>query len=228
MERLSLSVLIPAYNEASTLAALVGEVVDVVGNLHIDYEIILCDDASTDSTKEIIKDLLRSYPKARAIFHERNQGLFKTFEELYQSASKELVILFPGDGQWSPKLLPKAISMMGSYDVVIAGRLQKQYTAFRKINSWLFNSLVWVLYRVNLYDIGAVKLVRRSILQGIPVGTSSAFSEAERLLKAHKAGYKIGVIWVEHKERKTGKAGGARLPYIIQAFTDLVIFRLRY
>lgn len=221
--------MIPAYNEEATLAAVFQQACEVLEALHADYEIILCDDASQDSTQEIIKGLLNKGGQAKAIYHQQNQGIFKTFEELYQAASKELVILFPGDGQWSPQLLPQAIETIAAgNDVVIAARQQKQYTIFRKINSWAFNSLVRLLYGVDLYDIGAVKLVRRKIIQDFPVGTLSAFSEAERLLKAHKAGYKIGVIWVEHNDRKDGKASGARFKHIVKAFKDLIIFRLRY
>jgi len=225
----SVSVLIPAYNEEATLAALFEQARQVLEKIHADYEFILCDDASKDSTKEIIKGLIASSPKSKAIFHERNQGIFITFEELYQAATKEFVILFPGDGQWSPELLPLALEKVANGDdVVVAARRDKQYTLFRKINSWFFNKLVVILYGVDLYDIGAVKLVRRRILNDIKVDTSSAFSEAERLLKAHKAGYKIGVIWVDHQERKQGQARGARMSYIIQAFKDLVLFRFRY
>lgn len=201
----------------------------VLESLGSDYEIIICDDASLDGTKQIIKELVASSPKAKAIFHEHNRGIFFTFEELYQAASKEWVILFPGDGQWSPTLLPEAFRQVeAGFDVVIAARQQKQYTWFRKINSWFFNQLVIWLYGVNLYDIGAVKLVRRQMIKDFSVDTQSAFSEAERLLKAHKAGYKIGVIWVGHIPRQQGKARGARLSYIVQAFKDLILFRLRY
>jgi len=228
LSALSLSVLISAYNEEATIAAVFQQARDVLETLKADFEIILCDDASQDSTKEIIKGLLTSCPQARAIYHQHNQGMFKTFEELYQAASKDWVILFPGDGQWSPQLLPQAVQAIAGYDVVIAARLQKQYTVFRKINSWFFNSLVRILYGVDLYDIGAVKLVRRGLLQGIHVKTQSAFCEAERLLKAHKAGYKIGVIWVQHYDRRAGNAGGARLKYIVQAFKDLIVFRFFY
>ncbi len=222
---ISITLLIPAYNEQATIANFFKESHAVLENLKADFEIIVCDDASQDATKSIIERLVVDYPQTRAIYHSSNQGLFKTFEELYQAATKDWVILFPADGQWSPSLLPEAVEALQGHDVVIAARRHKQYTLFRKINSWMFNGLVKLLYGVDLYDIGAVKLVRRKLLQGIPVKTQSAFSEAERLLKAHKAGYKIKAIWVEHHERTNGKASGARFEYILQSFKDLIVFR---
>jgi len=228
LSAISVTVLISAYNEEGTIADVFQQAYQELEKLKADYEIILCDDASRDSTKKIIAQLLDACPRARAIYHQHNQGMFKTFDELYHAAGKELVILFPGDGQWSPHILTQAIEAMAGCDVVVAARLQKQYTLFRKINSWFFNELVRVFFGVDLYDIGAVKLIRRSLLQGISVETQGAFSEAERLLKAHKAGHKIGVIWVQHNERRAGKAGGARLKYILQALKDLIVFRFRY
>jgi len=228
MNRSSISVLIPSYNEQVTLGGVFYQCLDVLKGLQVDFEIILCDDASLDHTGEIIKELLTHCPQARAIYHQQNQGIFKTFEELYQAASKDLVILFPGDGQWDPGLLRPALEAIQGYDVLIAARRHKQYTVFRQINSWTFNNLVKALYGIDLYDIGTVKLCKREILQTIPVETQSAFSEAERLLKARKKGYKFNVIWVEHKDRKGGKAAGAKLKNVIKAFKDLVLFRFKY
>ncbi len=228
MKPFSLSVVIPAYNEQATVSAVFDEVKHILDGLNVDYEIILCDDASQDSTKTAIEKIVAAHPAARGIYHAANKGLFATFEELYHSATKEFVLLLPGDGQWAADFLPQAITQTANCDVVIIGRRQKQYPLWRKANSWLFNHLVQWCTGVDLYDIGSVKIVRREIFERVQVATHSAFTEAERLLKARKLGYRITVFWHGHKARGAGKASGASLTKSLKAFGDLLNFCKTY
>ena len=225
MSRPGISVVIPAYNEASTLRPLFARVLDVLRKVTDDFEIILCDDASSDGTKKAIQALTAGCTQARAIYHDQNKGLFATFEELYRAASKDYVLLLPGDGQWDPGFLSEALKQIPACDVVIAARRNKQYSIGRKINSWVFNRLVRWAFGVELYDIGSVKLMRREIFTRVQVTTQSAFTEAERLLKAHKQGYRIGVVWVEHIPRVQGKPSGATVDKMFRALGDLIQFR---
>jgi len=158
MKNPSVSVVIPAYNEETTLKALFDQTLQVLNSCCEDYEIILCDDASTDTTRGILESLGAGDARVKKIYHPVNQGLFATFAELYASAGKDYVLLLPGDGQWSPDFLKDALTKIDAYDVVIAVRQNKQYTLGRKINSWVFNRLVQLLFGVNLYDIGSVRL----------------------------------------------------------------------
>lgn len=222
----SVSVVIPAYNEEATLRSLFDKTIKICTTITNDFEIILCDDASRDGTKKIIEDIASRHPKVKAIYHQQNQGLFKTFEELYMAAVKDYVLLLPGDGQWDPSFLEEASGFKDRFDIIVARRKNKKYALARQINSWFFNHLVLWLFGVELYDIGSVKLVRREIFLKVKVGTQSAFTEAERMLKAYKLGYRIGCIDVEHVSRVQGKASGATLDKIIKAFGDLISFRL--
>ena len=83
-----------------------------------------------------------------------------------------------------------------------------------------------MLFGVELYDIGSVKLFKREVLTKTPVFYRSAFTEAERLLKAHTLGYRIGHIDVEHRARIDGKGRGASLKNIINAVRDMIDFRI--
>ena len=223
---LRVSVVIPAYNEETTLKVLFDKTFIVCSKVSNDFEIILCDDKSRDKTKAIIQGIAATHSQVKAIYHEQNQGLFKTFEELYMTAAKDYVLLLPGDGQWEPDFLEEAAALTGQFDIIVARRKAKKYAIGRQINSWCFNHLVLWLFGIDLYDIGSVKLVRREIFMKVKVNTQSAFTEAERMLKAYKLGYRIGSIDVEHVSRVQGKASGATLDKIIKAFGDLIAFRL--
>ncbi len=223
----SCTIVISAYNEEKTLASVFAEALATLQDLQCDFEIICCDDKSQDGTKALISTLVAACPQAKAIYHEQNQGMFKTFEELYQSATKDYVLLLPGDGQWHAGLLKEAFKHVDQYDVIIARRIEKQYTLFRHLNSWAFNTVIPILFGIQLYDIGSVKLFRREVLAKTPVGYRSAFTEAERLLKAHCLGFRIGHIDVEHRARIDGKGRGASMKNIINAVRDMIDFRIR-
>lgn len=221
---LRLSILIPAYNEAENLASFVQEVIDTVTGLIADYEIIICDDASTDDTATVVRRLCEANPQVRGIYHTHNQGIFTTFDELYHEAGHEWVILLPGDGQWSPSLLHDALPRTATHDIIIAARREKQYNWLRLLNSWGFNALVRLLFRIDLHDVGAAKLVRRKIYRTIRVAPTSAFMEAELCIEAQRRGFKIGVIWVTQRPRRGGKARGASPGKVLDTLRAMAAF----
>jgi glycosyltransferase involved in cell wall biosynthesis len=113
-------VVMPAYNAAQTLHRTYDEVMEQ------DYvdEVILVDDASSDTTTEIAENL----PKVRTHRHERNLGYGanqKTCYRLAVEAGADIVIMVHPDYQYTPKLIPAMVSMIGNglYPCVIASRI---------------------------------------------------------------------------------------------------------
>ncbi len=102
---LSISVCIPCFNEEATIESAVAQMEAVLDKVRCDYEIIVCDDASSDGTGAIIRRMVLKDPRLRPIIHQKNQGIRATFEELYQSATKDAVFLIPSDLEWPPEIL---------------------------------------------------------------------------------------------------------------------------
>src|SRR4030095_13526794 len=71
---LSLSVFFPAYNDSGTIASLVIRALQTASRLTPNYEVIVVNDGSTDSTSQILDALGRVYPALRVITHEGNRG----------------------------------------------------------------------------------------------------------------------------------------------------------
>ena len=112
-------VVLPAYNAALTLRQTVEEIPrDLVDN------IILCDDASTDNTVEVAREIGLKH----IVAHEKNRGYGGNQKSLYNKALEmggDIIVMLHPDYQYTPKLLPAMISMVGSglYDVVLASRI---------------------------------------------------------------------------------------------------------
>jgi hypothetical protein len=144
-----------------------------------------------------------------------------TFEELYREASKEFVFLNATDGQWPNAILLQMLPLTGEWDVIIASRKNKHYGLQRSLVSWGFNLMPRLLFRVQTYDAGAVKLVRREVFDGIPVVSRSAFAEAERLIRAARAGYRIMALPVETSPCQAGRSSTVRLSTVGNSLADV-------
>jgi glycosyltransferase involved in cell wall biosynthesis len=116
---LKVIVVLPAYNAALTLRQTYQEIPhDLVD------EVILCDDASTDNTLEVARELKIPH----IISHDKNKGYGGNQKSLYHKALNlkgDIVVMVHPDYQYTPKLLPAMISMIGSglYDSVLASRI---------------------------------------------------------------------------------------------------------
>jgi glycosyltransferase involved in cell wall biosynthesis len=216
------SVCFPAYNEGQTLRAVLEDARTLLAGSGLDYEILICDDGSTDETPAIIRDVAAGDPRIRAWRHDRNQGIFATFEDLYAQAAKEFVFLNSTDEQWETRVLLDLLPLSASADVVIASRRDKQYPPVRRAVSWAFNALPALLFGVRISDAGAVKLMRREIITRCALVSRSPFSEAERLIRAARLGYRIVEYPVDTRPRRGGRARGAGWRVVRAAAVDLV------
>jgi len=217
----SVSVCFPAYNEETTITDVLQEAHSLLSDSGLNYEILVCNDGSSDRTEEIIEGLARSIPRLRVFRHARNLGIRATFEHLYREASHEFVFLNSTDRQWKTSLLFEMLCLTKDWDVIIASRKDKYYGPVRQVVSWGFNAIPPLLFGVHTFDAGAVKLVRREIIERFPIVSQSPFSEAERLIRAARAGYRITQCQVEVARRETGKARGVSSKSVIEALKDI-------
>lgn len=219
----SISLLIPAYNEAATLEAATLRAIDVVRACSDDYEVVILDDASRDGTPDISEQLAKNDPHhVRFLRHDVNRGIAATFEDLYRAASKEYVFLIPADNEFPPEILHQIVAMLPQFDIVVCRRTVKPYTFWRTIVSRAYRGLPRLLFGVDLHDAGSIKCVKREIFSSVRVTSKGVFVEAERLIRAVRRGYRLGVVDIRQELRQAGKARGARFPVVARALADMV------
>jgi glycosyltransferase involved in cell wall biosynthesis len=129
-------VVMPAYNAAETLLKTYEEVMDQQGMVDL---IILVDDASSDETAEIAQTL----PNTKIYRHEKNRGYGGNQKTCYKMALEErgdIIIMVHPDYQYTPKLLPAMVSMIGSgfYHCVLGSRILGGYALKGGMPLWKY------------------------------------------------------------------------------------------
>jgi glycosyltransferase involved in cell wall biosynthesis len=220
----SLSVVLPAYNEEQAIASTISEILGVLQNWIKDFEVIVVNDGSTDSTASIVAAIAENDPHVRLISHAINQGYGGALVSGFAAACKELTFFMDSDGQFDIRDLSQFFPFIDEYDAVIGYRIHRQDSWVRKLNAWGWKCLVRLVLGVHARDIDcAFKLLRTEFLHAHPLETRGAMINAELLFKVKQAGCTYKEVGVHHLPRQGGRATGAKLSVIVRAFRELFV-----
>jgi glycosyltransferase involved in cell wall biosynthesis len=222
LDTLELSILFPAYNEEAIIAEVVTEADNALRDTGYRYEIVVLDDASTDNTVIILESLAKRIPALRILRHKCNKGIIASLADLMSNARGEWLFNNGADGQWKTAEVLRMMPLRDQYDIIVGERRERRYSIQRRFISWMFNWLSHILFGIQTYDAGSIKLFPKRLLSDVTLISTSPFREAERLIRAALNGYRIGVIPVAHYSRSSGKGSGARIGLVLASTYDLL------
>jgi glycosyltransferase involved in cell wall biosynthesis len=226
--QLSISVVLPAYNEEENIGQAVKSVLEVMEPITPHYEVIVVDDGSRDGTSEVVRELAASYPKVRLVRHEVNQGYGGALNSGFKAATGELIFFTSSDNQYDVVEVKKLLPLIETADLVIGYRVHRQDPFTRRLFAWGWNTLVNLLFGYVSRDIDcAFKLFKRQILSQVPITSKGAMIDTELLVGAKRSGFSIVEVPVSHFPRLAGSQTGANIRVILRAFRDLFKFRLQ-
>ncbi len=220
-----LSVFFPLVNEEGNVETIVKKAVEVLESLNFEYEIILINDGSKDSTGQVIEKIAQGNPLIKVINHPSNLGYGEALKSGFYSARYDTIVYTDGDGQFDFSEVTKFLDKINDYDVIIGYRIKRQDPFFRILFKEGWKLSLFAFFRLTLKDVDCgFKMVKRSVLEKIPHLQSQrgAMINAELVIKAKKAGFKIGQVGVNHYPRLSGKPTGANIKVIIKSFLDLI------
>jgi glycosyltransferase involved in cell wall biosynthesis len=202
----SLSILFPCHDEEGSVGSVIEQSVKTAEEYGIDYEVIVVDDASRDRTAEIVGNFARKNPRVRLVQNRSGRGYGAAVRTGFNEASKDLVLLTDGDGQFQISDIEKLFSKIDGADAVVGFRLTRKDPVFRRFAGTAWNESMRVLLRLKTRDVGcAFKLFRRRALQDLRLKSDHLLIHAEILARLRKAGRRVEEIGVNHYPRTSGK-----------------------
>jgi glycosyltransferase involved in cell wall biosynthesis len=188
--RLTLSVIVPAYNEEKTVAAVVGR---VVAELSCSFEIIIVNDGSTDRTPEIIDGLAAKDSRIR-IHHKTNGGKASALKQGFAMSQGDIVIIQDADLEYDPSEIKEVIRpiLEGDADVVFGSRfLVRRATRVLYFYHFLANNLITfvsnLFTNLNMTDVETgYKAMRGEIIRSMVLTATGFGIEIEITAKVAK------------------------------------------
>jgi glycosyltransferase involved in cell wall biosynthesis len=222
---ITLSVVVPLYNEALNVEPLVAAVeralVDVPG-----WELLLVDDGSSDATAEIALSLASADPRVHLLRLARNYGQTAAMQAGFDQAKGDVVVTMDGDLQNDPDDIPLLLAKLDEgYDLVAGYRVRRQDALVRrKIPSYVANRLIGWITGVPIRDNGcSLKAYRRKLLDRLHL-----YSDMHRFipaLAAATAGARIAELPARHHPRRHGKSKYG-LSRIVKVLIDLMTIKM--
>jgi glycosyltransferase involved in cell wall biosynthesis len=215
-----LSIVIPVYNEAESLATLHQELSDVAAAQGYELDIVFVDDGSTDGSWPAIRQLAEADPRVSGLRFRRNFGKAAALSAGFAQARGELVMTLDADLQDDPREIPNFLAEMQKNLDVVSGWKKVRHDPLEKVlPSRFFNWMVSRVTGVVLHDHNCgMKCYRREVFDEVRL-----YGELHRFVPVLAAarGFRIGEVVVQHRARQHGRSKYGFTRYV-KGFLDLL------
>ena len=223
---MKLSVIIPVYNEKSTIIKIIERVKDVP----IEKEIIVVDDGSTDGTRETLHNL--HSPDLKIILKEKNEGKGAAIREGLKYLTGDVVVIQDADLEYNPEDWIKMLKIMEGekaevvYGSRVLGKGEKSSIAFY-LGGRFLSLLTNFLYRTRITDEPTCyKMFRTDLIKSIELKCKGFEFCPEVTAKIARKGYKIYEVPVSYKPRKIKEGKKIRWKDGLVAIYTLLKYRI--
>ena len=163
----SITVFLPAFNDEQSIAALVTNALDTLPSLSDDFEVLVVNDGSSDSTGAVLEELASQFSNINIIHHKSNQGYGGALRSGFSHATKDLIFYTDGDGQYDVRELAVLYPLMTTTVSVVNGyKIRRSDSRLRIVIGATYNWLARVLFKLPIRDVDCdFRLMRRQAVQ---------------------------------------------------------------
>ncbi len=225
---MQISVVIPVYNEVSTIR----EIVVRVQAVDLEKEIIIIDDGSTDGTRELLQEITLSHDNVRVLYHDRNQGKGAALRTGFEGATGDIVIIQDADLEYDPREYPVLLEPIldGRADIVYGSRFlggpHRVLFFWHYLGNRFLTLLSNALTNLNLTDMETCyKVFKREVLNDIQLKSNRFGFEPEFTAKIAKKGFRIYETSISYSGRTYAEGKKIGWKDGVKAIVAIVWFR---
>jgi glycosyltransferase involved in cell wall biosynthesis len=204
---MKLSIVIPIYNEVSTIEELIGKVRAV--ELDVEKELVLVDDCSSDGTQEVLRKLEASHPEWHFVYHAANQGKGAALRSGFSVATGDVVVIQDADLEYDPEDYHALIGPIqsGHADVVYGSRFlgggpHRVVFFWHYLGNRFLTTLSNMFTDLNLTDMEVCyKMFRKEVLDGIQIRENRFGFEVEITAKVSRGTWRIYEVPISYYGR---------------------------
>jgi len=225
---MKLSILMPVYNEYTTLASAVKEVLSV--DFPCEFELVIVDDGSTDGTRELYPSIADD-PRISVHLHERNQGKGAAIRTAAEVATGDYVIMCDADLEYSPAEIPSLLApvLAGDAKVVYGTRTfgsHNSYSYLYVLGNKGVTTVANVLFNCYISDLETCfKLVPADLYRELDIRETGFGMEAEVTGKLLRRGIRPYEVPISYKARS--REAGKKLTWRDGVEALLILLRIR-
>ena len=220
------SVVVPCHNEAENLRALVAAIGTALAPTAVTYEIVVTDDASTDGSWDVLKELAAQEPRLRVQRFAANCGESAASWAGMQAARGRIILTIDADLQNDPADIPRFLAALADADCVCGTRVEGRGAGdgvVRVVSSRIANAVRTKLAGDDTTDAGCTyRAFRRECLANVRF-----FKGIHRFLPTliRMEGYRVREIPVANRPRVAGKSHYGIGNRVFSSFADLLAVR---
>jgi glycosyltransferase involved in cell wall biosynthesis len=220
-----ISIVIPVYNEESSIGQVINDVLSVA---HKDWEIIVVDDGSTDNTQEIVK----KFARVRQLKHPYKKGYGASLKNGIKNAQGDEIVILDGDGQHDPKEIPELIKGLKEYDLVVGVRAPELGAGLVKtVGNYALRKIAGFLVDIYIPDLtcGFRAFKKKKVMEFVHLYPNGFSMSATSTLSCLSAGYNVKFVPIKLRQRDTNTSskisvGRDGAKFLLLIFRIIVLF----
>lgn len=216
--RRGITVVMPALNEEKNVEAALADTLRAFDDMRLDGEILLVNDGSTDRTEAIARSVADRDPRVRVLRHERNRGMGASWWDGVDAATKDAVIMLPGDNENDPWECFRYLDLLDHVDLIVPFVFNRSARSrLRNLLSYTYQAIInWSFGSFFNYTNGTV-VYRRSVLKDLETRGTGFFYQTDTLIRlTRKRGYLFAEVPYRLRRRREGKSKATTLASLLR------------